>query len=156
KHYTVEILKKAQETPTFLFSNQNQSQPPVGKILLLKRTGESVMAVRVLRSDSDNKRFVGRAIKFYGAGKPPAVGQTLTVVAKAGDARPGPEAAPPTEPPTQEAPPPPPAAAEPELEPAPVNQPAPVQTPAPVAEPPAPEPAPPPPKPAPAPEAAPA
>jgi hypothetical protein len=83
KRYQAEIVKKARGGKIFLFQSKADSSPKVGRILLLKRENEPAMALRVLRSDQEKKRFAGKAIKFYGiSAKTLKTGQLLNVLEK--------------------------------------------------------------------------
>lgn len=63
--FNLKVIKRSASNKVYLFEDLNESVPPAGRILLLKKEGESFMAFRVLKSYTANKRIAAKRIKRY-------------------------------------------------------------------------------------------
>ena len=66
KSYDVKIVQKSTSGHTYLFDDLGENKPSVGKIILLKKDEEPVMAFRVMRTFPEKKQFIGRRVRRYG------------------------------------------------------------------------------------------
>ncbi len=65
KSFAVKVLDRSQSNRIYLFEDLSQSQLEAGRILLLKREDESIMAFRVLKSYPEKNAFAAKRVRRY-------------------------------------------------------------------------------------------
>jgi hypothetical protein len=65
KTYNLQVTRKSHSNKIYLFEDSTNRQPHVGRILLLKRDGEPIMAFRVLKNYTEKKLLAAKRIRRY-------------------------------------------------------------------------------------------
>ncbi len=85
KTYGVKVIRRSNSNRTYLFEDPNSASPAVGRLLLLKRESEPVMAFRVLQSYPERQQFVAKRVRRYGEYRILGNEEVFRAIEKAGD-----------------------------------------------------------------------
>lgn len=83
--FDVKVAKRSASTKTYLFDDVAGSEPPLGKILLLRRDSEQIMAFRVVKLYPEKKQFAAKRVRTYGFHRVIEPGSTFSALEKVGD-----------------------------------------------------------------------
>jgi hypothetical protein len=90
RNFGVAVSKRSRSGRMYLFDDVAESKTRLGKILLLRRDDESVMAFRVMRLYEDKKQFAAKRVRRYGEVRKLEPGDSFTAIEKIGDLTPPP------------------------------------------------------------------
>jgi hypothetical protein len=88
KTFTVKVVRRSSSNKIYLFDDIDNRQSAPGRILLLKRETEPVMALRVLKNYPDENRVAAKRIKRYGNHRTLENSETFTAIEKISDIAP--------------------------------------------------------------------
>ncbi len=80
RSYEVRIAKKSESTRAYLFDDPTGAKPVVGRIMLLKKDLEPIMAFRILRTFAENKQFIAKRVRRYGNHEDLTLNESLTAL----------------------------------------------------------------------------
>lgn len=85
KTYALKVKKRSNSNRVYLFEDVAQGQPVVGRILLLKKEDNPVMAFRVLKTYPEQPQFAAKRVRRYGDVRILENDAVLVAVEKVGD-----------------------------------------------------------------------
>ncbi len=83
--FAVKVARRSASSKTYLFDDVSDSKTHPGKILLLRREAEPIMAFRVVKIYDDQKQFAAKRIRRYGSYHILDVGDSFAALEKVGD-----------------------------------------------------------------------
>lgn len=91
KTYSTTVVRRSASKKVYLFSARpGESEPSVGKIVLLKKESEPIIALRVLKTYPDKNRFAAKEVRIYQGNPTLAPHEQFTAVEKIADVIPQP------------------------------------------------------------------
>lgn len=69
KTYDVKVVRRSSSNKIYLFDDITRRNPPVGRLLLLKKNDEAMMAFRIMRTYQEDGKIAAKRIKRYGGNK---------------------------------------------------------------------------------------
>lgn len=63
--YPVSVVRASKSGQVYLFNDPNEARPFPGRILLVKKDRQQLMAFRVLRTYSDSRQFAAKVVRRY-------------------------------------------------------------------------------------------
>lgn len=66
KMFGIKVIRRSNSNKIYLFDDPDGHQPSPGKLILLRREDEPIMAFRVLKTYPEEKRIAAKRIKKYG------------------------------------------------------------------------------------------
>lgn len=85
RDFAVKISKRSTSTNTYLFDDVSDTRTHPGKILLLRREAEPIMAFRVVKVYPDKKQFAAKRVRRYGSYHVLDPGDSYMALEKVGD-----------------------------------------------------------------------
>ncbi len=85
KSYAIKVVRRSNTNRTYLFEDIGQAQPAPGRLILLKREAEPVMAFRILRTYTERQQFAAKRVRRYGEWRMLANGDVYRAVEKLSD-----------------------------------------------------------------------
>jgi hypothetical protein len=83
--YPVKVVRRSNSNRVYLFDDVSGGKPATGRIILLKREAENIMAFRVLKSYPETQQFAARRVRRYGRYRILDRGEAFRAVEKIGD-----------------------------------------------------------------------
>ena len=80
RSYEVRAAKKSASTRAYLFDDPTNAKPMVGRIILIKKESDPIMALRVLRNFPEKKQFIAKRVRRYGNHESLTEGESLTAL----------------------------------------------------------------------------
>ncbi len=65
RNFPVKVVKRSKSMRTYLFDDMSESKTSPGRILLLRRESEPIMAFRVLKTYPEKKQFAAKRVRTY-------------------------------------------------------------------------------------------
>jgi len=83
--YKLKVARRSNSNRVYLFEDIENAHPKIGRILLLKKAGEPVMAFRLIKLYEDKKQVAGKRVRRYKGYKQLRAGDTYQGYEKVGD-----------------------------------------------------------------------
>lgn len=85
RSFAVKVARRSTSGKTYLFDDVSDSKTHPGKILLLRRESEPIMAFRVVKIYDEQKQFAAKRVRRYGAYHILDGGESYVALEKVGD-----------------------------------------------------------------------